>query len=353
MIDCPSPPCRLVFSPTGSLPASTMINAVLLLSPEALEWAYPEPVLAQLRSQVATLSVFSPAETWRAEPGILAEADVLFSGWGAPLIDDDFLRQAPRLKAVFYAGGSVRYFVTPALWQRGIRLTTAQSSNAIPVAEFTVASLVLGLKRAWHYARLTRQTRGFPPERPMPGAYRTTIGLVSYGVIARLVRQKLREFEVNVVVYDPLLTGDEAQAEGVAKVSLDELFARADAVSVHTPHLAKTTGMIRGRHFEALRPGAFFLNTARGEVVNEVEMISVLRRRPDLQAVLDVTAPEPPAPDSPLYTLPNVVLTPHLAGSIGAECERLGQAVVDDFLRYRKGEPLKGEINAERAAVIA
>lgn len=330
-----------------------MSKAVLLLSPEALSLAYPEPVLARLRTLVDSLHVFSPPEAWRVRPEVLAEADVIFSGWGAPRMDEEFLRHAPKLRVLFYAGGSVRYFLTEAFWARGIRVTTAQASNAIPVAEFTAAALVLGLKRVWHYGRLTRETRTFPVDRPMAGVFQTTVGLVSYGIIARLVRARLRSLEVNVLVYDPFLSDAEAVAEGVTKVALDELFARSDAVSLHTPHLAETVGMIKGQHFEMMREGAFFLNTARGEVVAEDEMIDVLRRRPDLQAQLDVTAPEPPRPDSPLYTLPNVLLTPHIAGSMGGECQRMGMAMVDEFSRHLAGQPLQFEITAERAARIA
>jgi phosphoglycerate dehydrogenase-like enzyme len=330
-----------------------MLAAALLSSPEALASAYGEVVLARLRPLVGRLDVIAPGEAWREHLARLRDTEVIFSGWGAPRMDDEFLRHLPKLRAVFYAGGSVRYFVTEALWQRGIRLTTAQAINAIPVAEYTVSALLLGLKRFWHYARVTRENRDFPTARPMPGALGSVVGLVSYGTIARLARQKLHGFEVQVMVHDPFLTDEEARREAVWKVSLDELFATADAVSLHTPHLPETAGLIRGRHFELMKPGAFFLNTARGEVVDEAGMIAVLQRRPDLQAVLDVTAPEPPAPDSPLYTLPNVVLTPHIAGSVGRECLRMGHAMVDEFERFAAGRPLRWEITSERAARIA
>lgn len=330
-----------------------MFQAALILSPEALASAYGEPVLDRLRSRVDRLTVITPGEAWREHAEDLRQTDAIFSGWGAPVMDDEFLRHAPRLQAVFYAGGSVRYFATEALWRRGIRLTTAQAVNAIPVAEYTVSALQLGLKRFWHYARLTRESRGFPAERPMPGAFGTTVGLISYGTISRRVRQKLRSHDLEVVVYDPFLSDDEARRDNVRKVGLDELFATADAISLHTPNLRETAHMIKGRHFELMKPGAFFLNTARGEVVDEPEMIAVLQRRPDLQVVLDVTAPEPPAADSALYTLPNVVLTPHIAGSVSRECLRLGQAMVDELERYRAGRPLEWEITADRAALLA
>jgi phosphoglycerate dehydrogenase-like enzyme len=323
------------------------------MSPEALTAAYNEPVLARLRGRVGEPAFITPGESWRAHPDVLRNTEVIFSGWGAPRMDDEFLQHAPKLQAVFYAGGSVRYFVTEAMWRRGIRLTTAQAINAIPVAEYAVSSLLLGLKRFWHYARVARATRDFPSERPMPGAFGTTVGLISYGTIARLVRERLRSFDLQVIVYDPFLSDDEARREKVRKVGLDELFATADAISLHTPHLPETVRLIKGRHFELMKPGTLFLNTARGEVVDELEMIAVLRRRPDLQAVLDVTAPEPPAADSALYTLDNIVLTPHIAGSVGRECERMGQAMVDEFERYQAGQPLRWEITADGAALIA
>lgn len=330
-----------------------MSNALLLLSPDALETAFPESVQSQIRAHADRLDIISPAAQWRDHRALLREADVIFSGWGAPVMDDEFLRHAPALQAVFYAGGSVRSFVTDAFWHRKVRLTTAQAINAIPVAEFTVAALTLGLKRVWHYARLTAATRTFPEDRPLPGTLHSTVGLVSYGTIARQVRTRLRTLDVKVLVYDPFLSAEQARADDMQKVSLEELFAQSDAVSIHTPNLLETRQLIKGTHVAAMRPGAFFLNTARGEVIDEPALIKVLQQRPDLQVLLDVTDPEPPANQSPLYDLPNVVLTPHIAGSIGVECERMGQAMVDEFLRFKAGTALRWSINIEDSLRIA
>ena len=268
-------------------------------------------------------------------------------------MDDTFLQAAPRLKAVFYAGGSVRYLVTNALWRRGVRVTSALSLNAIPVSEYTASVILLGLKRFWHYAQQTREQRNFQNGGPVAGAYRSTVGLISYGSIARLVRQRLVDSDVRVLVYDPFLTEAQARRDRVELASLDEVFSSSNAVSLHAPLRGETTGLIRGHHFEQMKPGAVFVNTARGEIVNEPEMIDCLRRRPDLQAVLDVTAPEPPSPDSPLYQLTNVVLTPHIAGSLVAECQRMGHAMVDEFERFLRGAPLQWELTADMVAVMA
>lgn len=318
-----------------------------------MESAYGDSVLNRLRPYLATRGVVSPASGSPGQRDRLAETEIVFSGWGAPRMDAAFLSAMPNLKVVFYAGGSVRYFVTPEFWSSGVLITTAQAINAIPVSEFTVSAIFFALKRVWHFGRLTREQRTFPVQRPMAGAYRSVVGLVSYGKIARLVRERLLGHDVKVFVCDPHVSEAEALREGVKRVELDEMFATADVVSLHTPLLHETKGLIAARHFASMKPGATFINTARGEIVDEPAMIECLQQRPDLQAVLDVTAPEPPAPDSPLYRLPNVLLTPHIAGSIGAECLRMGHAMADEFERYRAGLPLQWAITSAEADLIA
>ena len=172
-------------------------------------------------------------------------------------------------------------------------------------------------------------------------------------MIGRQVCERLRAHDVRVLAYDPFATAAQAAALNVELCSLAEVFQRADVVTLHTPWLKETEGLITGAHFAAMKPGATFINTARGAVVRETELIEVLTRRPDLQAVLDVTYPEPPGPESPLYTLPNVVLTPHIAGSMNTECRRMGQYMVDELGRYRAGQPLKWQITKELAAKLA
>jgi phosphoglycerate dehydrogenase-like enzyme len=330
-----------------------MLNALFLLAPDDYPKLYSDEVRARLEGRALILGGLVPSAEWTEHRDTLSKTDIIFSGWGAPVMDDSFLQAAPRLKAVFYAGGSVRYFVTDAFWQRKIRVTSALSLNAIPVSEYTVSVILLGLKRFWHYAHQTRVQRNFQNGGPIVGAYRSTVGLVSYGRIARLVRQRLLDSDVRVLVYDPFLTETQAKQDRVELASLDDVFSSSDAVSLHAPLREETTGLITGRHFERMKQGALFINTARGEIVNEAEMISSLRHRPDLQAVLDVTSPEPPAADSPLYQLSNVVLTPHIAGSLGSECRRMGHAMVDEFERFLRAEPLLWELTADMVAVMA
>lgn len=329
------------------------LKGLYVLNTNAYNWIYGPEERADL---VEIVDIYAPEltqETLLAQPEILAEAEVILSGWGMARLDEALLAHAPNLKAVFYGAGSIRYFVTEASWARGIRVTSAAAANAVPVSEYALAAILFSLKHAWQLAARVRQDHRYPQRPPVPGAYGSTIGLVSLGMVGRLVRERLRPFDVHVIAYDPFVSEADAQQLGVRLVSLEELFRTADVVSLHTPLIDETRNLIRGSHFASMKEGATFLNTARGAVVHEAEMIEVLQRRPDLQAVLDVTYPEPPAPDSPLYTLPNVVLTPHIAGSQWNECRRMGRYMVEEMRRYAAGEPLRWEVTQEQAERMA
>ncbi len=289
------------------------------------------------------------AEELQAGPPELREVEVLFSGWGGPRLDAAFLDAAPNLKVMFYGAGTTQGVVTPAAWDRQVQVTSAYAANGVPVAEYSLAVILFSLKHGFRFAREMREVEGVPKYLPLPGAYGSTIGLISLGVIGRYLLKLLRPFDLRVIVYDPFVSSDEAANLGVKLVSLDEVFRLADVVSLHTPLLEETRGMITGAHLASMKLGATFLNTSRGAVVREEELIAVLKERPDLQAVLDVTHPEPPVKGSALYKLPNVLLTPHIAGSKDNECRRMGRAMVEELDRYLAGEPLKWVVTPELA----
>lgn len=330
-----------------------MLKGLFILDTNPYELIYGDVLRAEIADRVELLGDVQTAASIKDNLGMLRDADVIFSGWGAPLMDAAFLDAAPKLRALFYGAGSIRYFTTDAFWARGITVTSAYAMNAVPVSEFTVASIILSLKRTWYYAVGTKRLGAFPKSVKPAGCYRTKVGLISFGMIARLVRERMRSFDLEVWVYDPFLSPEQAAELNVSLVTLDEVFTHCDVVSLHTPWLKETEGMIHGRHFELMKDGATFINTARGAVVNEPDMIEVLARRPDVTALLDVTSPEPPLAGSPLYSLPNVVLTPHIAGSQELECRRMGQLMIDEFDRWSKGEPMRWAISKERAAILA
>lgn len=328
------------------------MKGLYLLGAQPYQWIYAAPERQRIAELVEIVGPAQTADSIRQNLGLLREVDVIFSGWGCPTLDAALLDAAPNLKLILYGAGSIRAFTTEEFWRRNITICSAWGANAVPVSEYTLAAILFGLKSVWQQAARVRAERRFQ-RLPVAGAYGSTVGLVSLGMIGRLVAARLKTFEVHVIAYDPFVSAEEGAGLGVELVSLDEVFRRGDVVSVHTPWLPETVGLITGRHIASMKSYSTFINTSRGAVIREGEMVEVLAQRPDLWAVLDVTYPEPPPPDSPLYTLPNVLLTPHIAGSVGEECRRQGRYMIEELERYLAGQPLRWAVTKERAAIMA
>jgi phosphoglycerate dehydrogenase-like enzyme len=325
-----------------------MIKGIFILNLDAYEVIYPAPVRDQIMRLV---DIAAPPQTSKSileDPQLLESVEAVFSGWGCPVLNIDLLEKAPILKVIFYGAGSIKYFVTDAFWERNIQVTSAYAANSVPVVEFCLAHILLGLKTAWQQARVYRQKRAVD-RLPVAGAYGSTVGLVSLGMIGRMMAERLKTFDVNIIAYDPYVQ----EYPGVTLCALDDLFAQSDVVCVHTPWLKETEGLITGAHIASMKPYSTLINSSRGIILREAEMIAVLQQRHDLSAVLDVTYPEPPIPDSPLFILPNVVLTPHIAGSVGRECQRMGQYMVDELQRYLAGRPMKYALSREQVEKMA
>ncbi|MGD6749576.1 hydroxyacid dehydrogenase [Streptomyces sp. BH105] len=282
------------------------------------------------------------------------DAEFVITGWGTPRIDGEALTSMARLTTVFHAAGSVREVTSEELWDRGIQVVSAADANNESVADFVLAQIVLSLKGSHRARAVMRVEKRLPGFRAGPGSMRQVVGLVSFGSIARKVRERLARFDADVVVWDPYVRdADLASCRVRRAASLEELFAESAVVSVHTPLVGATEHLITGDLLALLRPGAVFLNTSRGAVVDEAALVSVLRARPDVLAVLDVTWPEPPVPESLLFDLANVVLTGHSAGSVGTENQRMGDLVRDEVLAFAGAKPLKHTVTRDEAPLRA
>ena len=330
-----------------------MKKALYILNNDACDRIYGPSERDDIAQLVDVIAPPLARESLAQRPELLSEVQIILSGWGGPCMDEAFLEKTPQLEAVFYGAGSIRRITPAPFWDRNIVICSAWGMNAIPVAEYTLSQILFCLKRGWQFARAMRELRGRPSRSNIIGAFGSTVGLVSLGMVGRAVCKLLSHHDLQIVAYDPFTSPQQAADLGVSLCGLDEVFQRADVVSLHTPLLDETRGMIRGEHFRMMKAGATFINTARGAVVREEEMIAVLKERPDLFAVLDVTYPEPPVPDSPLYTLPNVVLTPHIAGALGDECRRMGREMVVELQRYLTGQKLQWAISREQALHLA
>ena len=305
-----------------------------LLSPEAQgRLRY----LADLRGPV--FEGFSSAEAQELLPGV----EVLVTGWGCPALTPEILARAVNLKAVIHAGGVVADKMPPIPRGRTITASNAGEANGIPVAEYTLAMILLANKQAFEAADLYRTRRGFvdrEAEYPAAGNYRKTVGLVGASRIGRNVARLLEPFHLEVLIYDPYLDENGALSLGAKLVPLDALMARSDVVSLHVPVTPETTGMIGARELGLLRTGATVMNTARGEILDqaalEAELVSGR-----INAILDVAVPDVLPAGHVFYDLPNVILTPHIAGSMGTELLRMGDHVVSELERYIVGKPFE------------
>jgi phosphoglycerate dehydrogenase-like enzyme len=311
------------------------------------------------RARLATLAELPDPEPLARFEGeraerLLAEAEVLLTGWGCPRIDAALLARAPRLRAVVHAAGTVKGHVDPACYAR-LRVSSAAAANAVPVAEFTVAAILLAGKRAFRLQRLYRELRSFRfwwNEVPALGNYRKVVGIVGASRIGRLVLDRLRGFDFELLLHDPYLEPPAARALGAELAELDELLRRSDVVSLHAPALAETRHLIDRRRLALLRDGAVLVNTARGALVDgdalEAELVAGR-----IDAVIDTTDPEVLPAGSALYELPNVFLTPHIAGAMGTETRRLAALALDEIERLARGEPLAHEVRLEDLPRIA
>jgi phosphoglycerate dehydrogenase-like enzyme len=270
---------------------------------------------------------------------VLGEAEVLVGHWGCPTLTAEVLAVAPKLRLFVYAAGTVKWQVTDAVWDRGIVVTSAAAANAVPVAEYTVAMVLLANKGVLLFREWLREpTASVPLDASTVGNYRRRIGLVGASLVGRRVIELLAPYDLDVAVFDPYLTAEEAARLGVEKVEdLDSLCASVDVLSLHAPDVDATRGMIGAAQLAALRDGATILNTARPALVDAAALEAELASG-RIAGILDVTEPEPLPPGHPLLGLPNVFVTPHVAGAMGNELHRLAALAVDEVERYARDE---------------
>ena len=283
-----------------------------------------------------------------AYPSLFSDLEFIFSTWGMPEFTEEEIKACfPSLRCVFYGAGTVQKFARPFL-KRGVKVFSAWAANAVPVAEMAVSQIILANKgyfvsnRIYHAEGNQAAKDVFKKCR---GNYGETVGIIGAGMIGKLVIEMLKAYNLKVIVFDPFLPDEKAECLGVEKCELGELFERAFVVSNHLANNEQTRGMLNYDLFCRMRENAVFINTGRGAQVVEADLTRILTERPDLTALLDVTYPEPPVKDHPFYTLPNCLLTPHIAGSAGDEVARMGEYMLSEFKLYASGEPTKYEVN--------
>lgn len=237
--------------------------ALLCEAPENIDRVYGSGRLEQLKTQVALYPHIINRENMAEHKEGLREVEVAFSTWGMPTLSSEELVMLPSLRAVFYAAGSVQSFARPLL-DAGLTVVSAWAANAVPVAEFTLAQILLSCKG---YFRNTRDCRDADQRHAGQvfrgaGVFGETVGLIGIGMIGRSLCRLLKPFSLQIIGHDPYLSGELAAELGIEMVDLETLFARSYVVSNHLPNIPATRAMLKGKHFAAMREHATF--TIRG-----------------------------------------------------------------------------------------
>ncbi len=283
-------------------------------------------------------------------------ADYIFSTWGMPRFTESEIKaHLPNLKAVFYAAGSVQNFAREFL-KNDVKVFSAWSANAIPVAEFATSQILLSnkgffkvnsIKNKGEYCALHEKFQEFP------GNFNTTVGIIGVGMIGKMVVNRLKNHAIKIKAYDPFLPQKVADELNIKLCSLDEIFETCQTISNHLADNDDTKGLLNYSLFSKMKNNATFINTARGAQVVENDLIKALKEKSDVTAILDVTLDEPPHDDSELYALKNVILTPHMAGSSGDEVMRMSEYMLDEFRLFSQNKSTNFEVTLEMLKTMA
>ncbi len=318
-----------------------------------IRMVYAEDTLAALDALGAEGRVYTKEELLSSP---VTDAEYIFTTWGMPHFTCEEIRTAlPRLKAVFYAAGSVQGFAKEFL-ASGAKVFSAWGANAVPVAEYTVAQIVLANKGFFSVSNFSSPEgradamRRFKTYR---GNYGASVGIIGAGMIGKLVIKMLADYHLHVKVFDPFLSAEQAREMGVTLTSLEDIFSSCEVISNHLADNTATRGMLTYSHFSRMMPNAVFINTGRGAQVVEEDLVRALKEEPQRVALLDVTYPEPPVEGHPFYTMPNVILTPHIAGSAGDEVHRMSAYMLEEYHRLISGDVTLYEVTERMLATMA
>ncbi len=326
------------------------------MAPEVFEAALPKDGLDCQLHQLAwpdepfvnacDTGEFAGLKEFMGEPdqiaAMIGDAEVLVTHL-AP-VSASILERRPNLRLIAVSRGGPVNIDRAACAARGVQVVNAPGRNASAVAEFTIGAILMEtrLMRAGHEALRQGIWRGdlYRADLTGPELSELTVGLIGYGQIGTRVVKLLLPFGCRILVADPYKTlSPEDAAAGVIMTDLDDLLKRSDVVSLHARVTDETRGFLAAPQFAAMQPGAWFINTARGPMVNYPDLCEALESGHLRGAMLETFWQEPPPPDSPLLKLPNVTLTPHIAGASTTTVRIAAAMVAEEIRRWRAGEP--------------
>lgn len=281
---------------------------------------------------------------------LIKDCDAVLTGWGQIKIDYDMLKNS-KVKIIAHLGGSVGGLIGEGIYENGIKVLSGNELYAESVAEGALSYILMGLRKIPTFLNEVRNGGWRLDEKGIysAGLFDKTVGIISLGAISRYLIPMLKVFRVKIKIYSGHKIDEEyLKKYDAEQVSLEEIFSTCDVVSLHSAQNEKTLGMIGKEHFDLLSDGALFVNTARGRIVREDEMIEALKEN-RFRAVLDVYHEEPMEKDNPLRTLENVYAVPHQGGPTVDRREYVTMRLADNILKIANGEKAELEISRSTA----
>lgn len=315
---------------------------------------YSESVLENLKAY-GVLSERIDRDSIEKYSDFLSDCEAAFSTWGMiKFTEEEIKKYFPKLKFLFYSAGTVQYFAEPFL-RCGVRVFSAFAANAVPVAEYTVSQITLALKGYFQSAKRYKSCLPYSllHSRKCIGAFRAKVGLAGLGTIGSLVAERLKNYDVEVLAYDPFVTEERAEKLGVTLADLETVFRECDVVSNHLADKKELKNIFDGKYFKLMKKHSTFINTGRGNQVNEFALAKSLLLHPSRTAVADVLKSEAFPYVSPLFWCPNAIITPHIAGSLGNETERMAFYMIEQLDNLLNGKETQYEITEEMLKTMA
>lgn len=306
--------------------------------------------LDELRKFDGFCDVFYDKEMILADPDKFKDVEYIFSTWGMDGFTEEQIKCVfPKLKCIFYAAGTVQTFARPFL-NCGVRIFSAWAANAIPVAEYTAAQVILANKGFYTCARVVKDGGWQASRDAIDGYlcnYNTKVGIIGTGMIGRATIELLKPYDIEILAYSQSLTDEKAAKLGVTRASVETIFEECTVISNHLADNEHTKNYFNYDLFSKMKDYTTFINTGRGAQVVEEDLIRILKENPTITAILDVTNPEPPVEGSEFYKLDNCILSPHMAGSKGNEVQRMAEYAINEFKHYLNNEPCEYEVTMD------
>jgi phosphoglycerate dehydrogenase-like enzyme len=288
--------------------------------------------------------------------GLFRGRDAVITGWGMPNIDRKVLEQADRLKIISHAGGEMRNFLSEELFDIKPEVVLCHAAGVMsrPVAEHTLCVTLASLRGLFHFKQWVRGNDNWwdydhSKNRSLIGK---KVGIVGLGAIAREFIKLVRPFNVKLLVYSKHLAEQKAAEESLEKAGLDDIFSTCDVVVLCAANTPENYHMINRDLLRKIKPGAVFVNNARGAIVDEQALVEELETG-RFMAAIDVTDPEPPAADSKLRNLENVLLTPHTGGPVPEQRYWIMEEAVANLEEFFAGRQVRGVITRDRYHYMA